>query len=96
MYPFNSEASSEDELVKEQMEWVDVGGPSMLRAGAKNYKKSTTVVCDPKDYNFIEKRRETLLDSNEKAFSGIKTFFLICLFMTTQISNALKKEKDSG
>ena len=34
------------------IENIDIGGPSMLRSAAKNYK-DVTVVCDPDDYNTI-------------------------------------------
>ena len=43
LYPFEKEPG---------IEQIDVGGPSMLRAGAKNFEQ-VTVVCDPKDYQKI-------------------------------------------
>ena len=43
LYPFEKEPS---------IEQIDVGGPSMLRAGAKNFEQ-VTVLCDPKDYQEI-------------------------------------------
>ena len=36
----------------EAIENIDIGGPSMLRSAAKNYK-DVTVVCDPADYDTI-------------------------------------------
>lgn len=41
-----AETDNIDELVKN----IDIGGVSLLRAGAKNYK-NVTVVCDKADYN---------------------------------------------
>lgn len=35
--------------VEEMLEQIDIGGPTMLRAAAKNYQ-DVTVVCDPQDY----------------------------------------------
>ena len=51
LYPFESALEKNE---KNQIEWVDVGGPSMLRAAAKNFE-TITVICDPKDYSFLEK-----------------------------------------
>ena len=39
---------------KELVEWIDVGGPSFLRAAAKNYFSITTV-CSPEDYDKVQK-----------------------------------------
>ena len=52
LYPFEMKAESLDDESK--LEWIDVGGPSLLRAGAKNYLKVTTI-CDPKDYPKAQK-----------------------------------------
>ena len=52
LYPFETKAEGlEDE---ELVEWIDVGGPSFLRAAAKNYFSITTV-CHPEDYSEIQK-----------------------------------------
>ncbi|MCX6715486.1 MAG: bifunctional phosphoribosylaminoimidazolecarboxamide formyltransferase/IMP cyclohydrolase, partial [Candidatus Taylorbacteria bacterium] len=32
------------------IEEIDIGGPSLLRAAAKNYKSMVVAVCDPEDY----------------------------------------------
>ena len=52
LYPFETKASQLSD--KEKLEWIDVGGPSLLRAGAKNYPYITTL-CDPKDYSKAQK-----------------------------------------
>ena len=51
LYPFEQKA--EDLADKELVEWIDVGGPSFLRAAAKNYFSITTV-CNPEDYNEVK------------------------------------------
>ncbi len=51
LYPF--EQQEEHLNGKELVEWIDVGGPSFLRASAKNYFSITTV-CDPEDYSKIQ------------------------------------------
>ena len=37
---------------KDAIENIDIGGPTMIRAGAKNFA-SVTVIVDPKDYEMI-------------------------------------------
>ncbi len=48
LYPFEA-ALQKDLSDEEQIEFIDIGGPSMLRAAAKNFSR-LTIVCDPKDY----------------------------------------------
>ncbi len=46
-YPFEEHKNSADD--KNLTEWIDVGGPSLLRAAAKNFF-SVTALCSPEDY----------------------------------------------
>lgn len=52
LYPFEKKALNKPE--REQTEWIDIGGPSLLRAGAKNYFRVMTV-CDVSDYPKVQK-----------------------------------------
>ena len=52
LYPFSSEPNVEN---------IDIGGPSFLRAAAKNYER-ITVVCDPSDYEWIAEKKMTTLE----------------------------------
>lgn len=49
LYPFEKVISSPDVNFEKARGNVDVGGPSMIRAAAKNFP-SCAVVCDPFDY----------------------------------------------
>jgi phosphoribosylaminoimidazolecarboxamide formyltransferase/IMP cyclohydrolase len=49
LYPFESVVKNENASHDEIIENIDIGGPTMLRASAKNYK-FVTVVTDPSDY----------------------------------------------
>ena len=51
LYPFFENAGKNIPL-DEKVEFIDIGGPSMLRSAAKNHA-SVTVVVDPADYAFI-------------------------------------------
>ncbi len=53
LYPF-SEMSKKKLPLSELLEYIDIGGVSLIRAAAKNYK-DVTVLVDPKDYGKIEK-----------------------------------------
>lgn len=49
LYPFQTTAANPQATSSEIIEQIDVGGPSLLRAGAKNFN-TVTVVVDPNDY----------------------------------------------
>jgi len=52
LYPFEQTVAKEGVTLDEAIEQIDVGGPAMLRAAAKNYQ-SVTIVCDPADYEAV-------------------------------------------
>jgi phosphoribosylaminoimidazolecarboxamide formyltransferase / IMP cyclohydrolase len=49
LYPFAQTVARAGATLAEAIENIDVGGPAMLRSGAKNHQ-SVTVVMDPMDY----------------------------------------------
>jgi phosphoribosylaminoimidazolecarboxamide formyltransferase / IMP cyclohydrolase len=65
LYPFEQTVAKPHVTLEEAIENIDIGGPSMLRSGAKNHE-SVTVVMDPADYEEvgqqIKERGETTLD----------------------------------
>lgn len=52
LYPFKETISKEDVKLEEAIENIDIGGPAMLRAAAKNHN-DVTVIIDPEDYDTI-------------------------------------------
>ncbi|MDO8535969.1 MAG: bifunctional phosphoribosylaminoimidazolecarboxamide formyltransferase/IMP cyclohydrolase [Candidatus Omnitrophota bacterium] len=52
LYPFESTVSKPGVKLEDAIENIDIGGPSMLRSAAKNYK-SVCVICDPADYGCV-------------------------------------------
>jgi phosphoribosylaminoimidazolecarboxamide formyltransferase / IMP cyclohydrolase len=52
LYPFVQTASRDGATAAEVIENIDIGGPSLLRAGAKNHKH-VAVVVDPDDYDRV-------------------------------------------
>jgi len=53
LYPFETMAAKKMNL-EDLIEYIDVGGPAMIRAAAKNYK-DVAVVVDPADYPMVQK-----------------------------------------
>jgi phosphoribosylaminoimidazolecarboxamide formyltransferase/IMP cyclohydrolase len=51
LYPFEH-MSAQDLPLPELVEYIDIGGPAMIRAAAKNYR-DVAVVIDPGDYGFV-------------------------------------------
>lgn len=49
LYPFQQTVAREGTTYAEAIEQIDIGGPSMIRAAAKNHE-NVTVVVDPSDY----------------------------------------------
>ena len=49
LYPFE-EFVKKNSSVEDCINMIDIGGPTLLRSAAKNYK-SITALCDPNDYN---------------------------------------------
>lgn len=49
LYPFTQTIAHPNVTIEQAIEMIDIGGPTMLRAAAKNYER-VTAVCDPADY----------------------------------------------
>ncbi|OLS36251.1 bifunctional phosphoribosylaminoimidazolecarboxamide formyltransferase/IMP cyclohydrolase [Alkalihalophilus pseudofirmus] len=52
LYPFQQTIAKPGSTFEDAIENIDIGGPSMLRAAAKNHKY-VTVVVDPQDYDTV-------------------------------------------
>ena len=76
LYPFRKTIEREGVEMAEAVENIDIGGPSMLRSAAKNFR-DVTVVCDPADYEKIiaeirangNTAPETRLELSAKAYT---------------------------
>ena len=69
LYPFEATIAKPGVTMEEAVENIDIGGPSMLRSAAKNFR-DVTVVCDPDDYakvlEEIEKEGNTTYETRLK------------------------------
>ena len=49
LYPFKQTIAKPDVTMEDAIENIDIGGPSMVRSAAKNWK-DVNIICDPSDY----------------------------------------------
>ncbi|MBE7411655.1 MAG: bifunctional phosphoribosylaminoimidazolecarboxamide formyltransferase/IMP cyclohydrolase [Leptospiraceae bacterium] len=76
LYPFASTIQKPNVTIEEAIENIDIGGPSMLRSGAKNYKH-TVVITDLSDYEVLKKEMDENSGSVKKTTSfelAVKAF----------------------
>ncbi len=52
LYPFRQTIAKEGVSMEDAIENIDIGGPSMVRSAAKNWK-DVTIICDPADYDRV-------------------------------------------
>ncbi|HAZ74371.1 MAG TPA: bifunctional phosphoribosylaminoimidazolecarboxamide formyltransferase/inosine monophosphate cyclohydrolase [Rikenellaceae bacterium] len=52
LYPFRQTIAKEGVTMADAIENIDIGGPSMVRSAAKNWK-DVTIICDPADYDKV-------------------------------------------
>jgi phosphoribosylaminoimidazolecarboxamide formyltransferase/IMP cyclohydrolase len=90
LYQFEQTVAKEGCTLEEAVENIDIGGPSMLRSAAKNFKY-VTVVVDPSDYpqviQEISELGETTLATR---FALAKKVFDLTSRYDRAISNYLK------
>ncbi len=94
LYPFKETINKPNTSFDEAIEQIDIGGPSMLRSAAKNYK-FVTVVTDSADYdkviNEIKELGDTTLETKKQLSAKV---FRKTAQYDTYISNYLTKELD--
>jgi len=76
LYPFQKTISQKKVVLEEAIENIDIGGPSLLRAAAKNYQ-DVAVIINPQDYPVIleelkKNNGEISLDTKKKL--AVKVF----------------------
>jgi len=76
LYPFADEVADEESTEKSIIEKIDIGGPAMIRAAAKNYKY-TVVVTHPQQYQQLSFDEISEKESKELAADA---FDLTCSY----------------
>lgn len=90
LYPFKQTIMKPDVTLADAIENIDIGGPTMLRAAAKNYQ-DVSVVIDPTDYE------QVLSEIKETGAVSVKTNFYLAAkvfnhnaYYDTMIANYLR------
>jgi phosphoribosylaminoimidazolecarboxamide formyltransferase/IMP cyclohydrolase len=74
LYPFRETVSREGVTLGEAVEQIDIGGPSLLRAAAKNHAR-VTVLVDPEDYpQALEDLASDGVDAASRERLAVKAF----------------------
>ncbi len=74
LYPFREAVAKEDCTITDAIENIDIGGPCMVRAAAKNHE-FVTIVVDPSDYNMvIASMQDGSLDANKRRSLAVKAY----------------------
>ena len=92
LYPFKETILKEGVTLEEAIENIDIGGPTMIRAAAKNYQ-DVVVVVDPDDYGWILeeiKSNGTVSLKNKFKLAG-KVFNHTCAY-DTLISQYIREQ----
>ena len=88
LYPFAHTVSADGVTLQDALENIDIGGPTMIRAAAKNFP-AVLVIVDPSDYGWIAERvSDSGLDPDpftlsERRELARKAFQHVALYDTT-------------
>ena len=92
LYPFEQAIKDPKISLKKAIESIDVGGPTMVRAAAKNFK-NVLVVIDPNDYEAVIKvLKKGSFDNKFRQALAAKAFAHLS-FYDTQIARFLNQEQ---
>jgi len=94
LYPFKQTILKEGVTREDAVENIDIGGPTMLRAAAKNYQ-DVAVLVDPRDYGQVltELKNEGQVSHKTKFYLMQKVFQHTSSY-DTMIADYLRKERN--
>nr|WP_290668886.1 bifunctional phosphoribosylaminoimidazolecarboxamide formyltransferase/IMP cyclohydrolase [Ardenticatena sp.] len=85
LYPFEATVARDDVTVEEAIEQIDIGGVTLLRAAAKNYRY-VTVVSDPDDYPALI---DALRAHHRQVPEAMRAAFAVKAFRQTALYDAM-------
>ena len=93
LYPFKEEAINKKLELKKSIEYIDIGGPSLLRASAKNYQH-VVPLSSPSQYNMFinEYNKDGSISLNSRINYASSVFSLVSNY-NQEISNYFKNAK---
>ena len=91
LYPFPKVVDQSDISIEDKIENIDIGGPSLIRASAKNYKY-VSVLTDPSQYSefIIELKKGNIPEETRKKLAYAA--FGYTSYYDTLIANYFEKE----
>ena len=93
LYPFQETVARPDVTLEEAIENIDIGGPTMLRAAAKNFEHVLPIV-DPTDYNdVLDALRNDSMPHEWRRKLAVKTFQHVASY-DTAIATYLRGAED--
>ena len=93
LYPFVQTVAKENVALDEALENIDIGGPTMIRAAAKNFP-SVIVLVDPQDYQpVLDKLKQGDLELAERKRLAQKAFQHVAVY-DTAISQYLRRDME--
>ena len=99
LYPFVETVSKADVTLADALENIDIGGPTMLRAAAKNFP-SVAVVVDPADYTWVgEKLVNGGLTAEDRRGLAAKAFHHVATYdaaVTEYLTAGPDREGEEG
>lgn len=96
LYPFRQTIAKPGVTLAEAIENIDIGGPTMLRAAAKNYQ-DVVVLTDPDDYeNVLKEIEETGDVSRDTKFRLAYKVFQLTAHYDAMIAQYLKQQLGDG
>ena len=82
LYPFMETISKPDVTLDDALENIDIGGPTMIRAAAKNFPY-VVVVVDPSDYGWVsEKILSGTVSDQDRKHLAYKAFQHVAIYDT--------------
>jgi phosphoribosylaminoimidazolecarboxamide formyltransferase/IMP cyclohydrolase len=94
LYPFVETVAKEGVTIETALENIDIGGPTMIRAAAKNFP-GVIVVVDPADYPVVlEKLKKGSVDLSERKRLAQKAFQHVAIY-DTAISQYLRQDVET-
>ncbi len=93
LYPFEQTVAQAGVTLEHAIENIDIGGPTMIRAAAKNWQ-DVAVVVDPQDYEKVLNELKSGSVSHETKFELAKKVFILTSRYEGAIANYLTGGKD--
>lgn len=94
LYPFRETVGKDGVTLEEALENIDIGGPTLIRASAKNFPH-VVVVVDPADYEWVLDKLSGGLSMEDRQGLARKAFQHVALY-DTAVSQYLSRDGASS